>query len=318
MNKTKDGRFIEKRVMLPTSLLRKLIFKVKKDKAYTWKRLANMLGLSEQTIRVDWFRENRTIPLSKFKRLISMNKNLTYESFENKLRVLDPFWGQRLISPKSFKQGIKFPKVNSEQFAEFYGILLGDGCIYTNMNCFCITGDKILEKNYYEIYLNSLIKYLFGVNPAFTRTKNQRVIRCYLYSKKITSFLRDFGFPPGIKQNIEIPSSFFKNKRLLIKCLRGFFDTDGSLSRHPHSKIMIHLSITQEKLKDSIAKALTLLKIPFSRSKKAIFLYSKNAINFMNKIGSSNTKNIYKYEQFLKNGKVPSSKETESFLIKER
>jgi len=315
MNKTKDGRYLETRIRIPKNLLSKLIWGIKKDKKYTWRQLAEELGVAEQTVRVDWFCKNRTLPLSKFRMLVSMSKKFSYNNFKDKKEFLDPFWGQRITTTRNFKQGIKFPKIDSKEFAEFYGIMLGDGCIYANMNCFCITGNKILENEYYNIYLKNLIKHLFGVFPAFTIAKEAKVIRCYLYSKKVTQFLTNLGFPAGKKQNTCIPK-FLNNKLLLAHCIRGFFDTDGSLSNHPGAKIMIHLSIPQDKLRLSILESLKLFDIKISKSSNALFIYGKeNVAKFMDLIGTSNRKNQYKYKQFNKTGKVPTSKETESFLI---
>jgi len=49
---------------------------------------------------------------------------------------------------------------------------------------------------------------------------------------------------------------------------------------------------------------------------KGLMLYGVEKINrFSQVIGFSNFKNKYKYECFIKSGKVPSSKEVETFLI---
>jgi hypothetical protein len=91
-------------------------------------------------------------------------------------------------------------------------------------------------------------------------------------------------------------------------------DTDGSLSAHPHSKIMIHLSITSKTLKEDVANALTSLQITPGIFGKGIMLYSKNAIRFCEVVGFSNLKNNIKYDFFLKNGMVPRSKQVEDFI----
>jgi hypothetical protein len=313
MNKTKDGRFIEKRVKIDNKLLRKIILETKSNSNYTWNQLSQELKIGEHMIRIDWLKKDRTIPLSIFKHLISLNKDLSFEEIKKHVKILDPFWGQK-TGEKNLKKNISFPNTNSKEFAEFYGIMLGDGCIYSNLNGFCITGHKILEKEYYEKYLKKLIKNLFSTYPKFSVSKKTNGIRCYLYSKQISSFLVNLGFSRGKKKGLIIPH-FFKDRELIAYCLRGFFDTDGSLSSHPNTKIMIHLSIPQQKLKSSVNDSLKELRIKTSVSSKSIYIYGKEQVNnFFKIIGSSNLKNIYKYNMFKKSGKVPSSKETETFL----
>jgi|TARA_Y100000310_G_scaffold243188_1_gene247624 hypothetical protein len=317
MNKTKDGRFIEKRVKIDKKLLRKIMLEIKSSKNYTWKRLSKELKIGEHMIRVDYLKKDRTIPLSMFNQLILLHKSLSFEKIKKNIQILNPFWGQK-TREKNFKKDISFPNINSKEFAEFYGIMLGDGCIYSNLDGFCITGHKILEKEYYRNYLKNLIENLFSDAPKFSVSKEHNVIRCYLYSKQISSFLINLGFSRGKKKNLIIPH-FFKNKEQISYCIRGLFDTDGSLSNHPGAKIMIHFSIPQNPLRESVSKALKLFNIKFSYSSKSIYIYGKENVGFFfNIIGSSSIKNNYKYKIFKKTGKVPSSKETETFLINKR
>jgi len=242
-----------------------------------------------------------------------LGENLSFEEVQKKITFLDPHWGQR-IKPKNFGKKITIPKINTKEFAEFYGIMLGDGCIYSNLTAFCITGNNALERIYYEEYISNLIKTLFGRSPGITKSKKENAIRGYLCSKKACLFLLEKGFEKGVKKYIKIPS-FFNNKLLISACLRGLFDTDGSVSRHPHTKIMIHLSVTRLELKESVKKALDLLKIGFSESKHSIYLYGTKKVDlFFKIIESSNMKHKYKYKIFKRTGKVPTNKEIENLL----
>jgi hypothetical protein len=177
-----------------------------------------------------------------------------------------------------------------------------------------ITADKILEDNYFKEYLNRLIFSLFGIYPRFYFARKTRAMRCVLYSKNAVEYLSGLGFPIGVKKNLYIPKFIIENKKSLIKCLRGIMDTDGSLSAHPHSKIMIHLSITSKTMKEDVANALTSLQIKPGIFSKGIMLYSKNAIKFCEIIGFSNLKNNIKYQFFLKEGRVPKSLEVENLI----
>lgn len=92
-------------------------------------------------------------------------------------------------------------------------------------------------------------------------------------------------------------------------------DTDGCLSAHPHSKIMIHLSITISSLRKSVLKGLQTLDIQGGEFNKGIMIYGEKKVkSFREIVGFSNYKNGYKYETFFKTGKVPSSSEVETFI----
>ena len=313
MKRTTDGRFVEERIIVNKNVLRSLMNSVKKKNKFTWKELGKNLGVSPQTVQHDWFRDNRTLPLSIFKKLILLsekNKNYNFKS-------IGPFWGQKLIKGKPKLKEVNLPDKKETDFAEFYGILLGDGCIMSDLKGFSITGDKYLDYNYYIYYLNNLIKRLFKAQPKIYLDKKKRVIRCIFYSKKVIQYLVNAGFPVGIKynKNLEIPSYIFKNKKSLATCIRGIMDTDGSLSAHPNVKIMIHLSITIDSLRKSVHKGLISLGIKGGIFNKGIMIYGIEKIDKFHKtIGFSNFKNKYKYGQFKKTGKVPSSKAVEMFI----
>lgn len=315
MNKTRDGRFIDKRVSINSDLLKQIIIKTKENKKLTWKEFGLKLGVSEQTVRHDWINKGNTIPFSIFHKIIKMSN----EKFNilNKIKVKEPFWGQKLKNGLIKTKKIKFPDINTEEFAEFYGIMLGDGCVFSNMYGLAISADKILEHNYFNKYIKNLIYTLFGVYPSFYYSKKVRSMNCFLYSKLAAEFMAEVGFPIGKKNKgrLVIPNFIFKDNTRLAKCMRGLMDTDGSLSSHPNSKIMIHLSIPNKDLRSSVMKGLKQLNINGGEFNKGIMIYGRDKIkDFYKKIGFSNKKNIIKYEKFIETAKVPSTKEVEIFI----
>lgn len=310
MNK-QGKRFYEKRVKISKNLIKSLIYDIKGDK--TLKELAINLDISYHTLRYDWLIKGNTIPLSIFRKIIKLHPKLDFKSIKNDIEMLEPFWGQKVNHYKKFS----LPDKDTKEFAEFYGIMLGDGCIYSNLSGLCISGDKILEKNYYNDYLNKLIFNLFRTNPKIFYSKDNRAMRLILYSKPISKYLIDTGFPKGKKLNnkLEIPNFILNNNKLTALCIRGILDTDGSICAHQHTKIMLHLSIISDSLRNSVYKGFTNLGIKVGKYNKGIVIYGdKKLEQFFKIIGSSNPKNIIKYEQFLKTGKTPNSKETEIFL----
>lgn len=313
MKRSTDGRFIEDRVILNKDTLKNLIHSAKEKKKFTWDLLGKSLGVSPQMIKHDWFKDNRTLPLSIFKKLILLSgKDKDYD-----FKIISPFWGQKLANGKPKLKEVNLPNKKDVDFAEFYGILLGDGCITSDLKGFSITGDKYLDYYYYNDYLNKLIVKLFKINPKIYQDRNGRVIRCIVYSKKIIQYLTSIYFPVGVKysKSPKIPNHIFNNKKSLAACIRGIMDTDGSLSAHPNVKIMIHLSITIESLRKSVYEGLKTLGINPGIFNKGIMIYGTDKIErFHDIIGFSNFKNNYKYEQFKKTGRVPSSREVETFI----
>lgn len=213
---------------------------------------------------------------------------------------------------------LKLPNIYSPQFAEFYGIMLGDGCIYSNLTGICIGSDSLLDKHYISDYIPFLLSSLFGIQPRLYLHRYYREIRCLLYSAHLARFMVNLGFQPGIKNKGHqvIPSWFFGNPRLLTACLRGLHDTDGSICPHPHTKIMSNLSIVNHpSLLESVHRAFRHVGIPMGKTTKGMNLYGGEKIDhFFEIIGSSNYKHILKYVTFLERGFVPRSTEIEMFL----
>lgn len=318
MNKTKDGRFIEDRVRVDIKLLDKIIRDIKQNYKFTWKELANKLSISPHSIREKWIKKGCTIPLSLFKQLIKLHPKLTFSKIRNEIDILDPYWGQRNVSHSNRKVGL--PKLNSKKFAEFYGIMLGDGCIYSNLSGICISGHSILDKDYLENYVNNLILDLFKIKPKFYYSKKQKALRCILYSKKVVLFLKKIGFPIGKKltQKVKIPQLFFNSKLLIKNCIKGMTDTDGSVYPHRKKSIIIDITINNNYLLNSYLKAFKRIGFGIKCTRNRLYLYGKDkSKEYFSRIGSSNTKHILKYENFVKKGFVPKSNDIEN-LLKEK
>lgn len=310
MNRTKDGRIIDKRVIIDKEILRKIILNIKEKNKFTWKDFASRFNVCEQTIRNDWIKKGNKIPLGIFNDLIKL-----HGAYNNKIKTVEPFWGQKLENGESKKVDIKIPNKESEEFAEFYGIMLGDGCLFSSLKGFSITGDSILDNNYLRVYIKNLIYHLFGIIPHYYPHKDSRGLNCIVYNKNAVEYISKLGFPIGLKKEISIPKFILGNKKRLANCIKGIMDTDGSLSAHPNTKIMIHLSITSKSLREDVSKGLKRLGIHFSKFNKGIMIYGKEVKKFYSLIGFSNYKNSFKYSKFLETGIVPKSKEVEIFII---
>lgn len=217
----------------------------------------------------------------------------------------------------SLERKIKLPAVASEEFAEFYGALIGDGCIYGNMAAFCITCNGILDEWHVTNYLNQLCYSLFNVQPKIYYAKKEQVVRLIINSVEITRFLTKFGYPKGRKKNVElkIPEEFFSDNELLSACLRGMIDTDGGVYSHPHTKIMLDFTSVIPSVLSSVHNALNQLGLQHGITRNRMQFYGRDKLsNYFSVVGSSNPRNIIRYVHFLRNGTTPLAVETESLL----
>jgi hypothetical protein len=128
-------------------------------------------------------------------------------------------------------RNIKLPNKESQELAEFVGVLLGDGYMYNGTTKYIIgiVGDPIRDKEYY-FYLQSLIKSLFNLKIA--PKKIGRGLRLIFQSKAIFKLLEKYFisyYGKEKSENTRLPS-LFDNDWNLLKCtIRGLIDTDGSI-----------------------------------------------------------------------------------------
>ncbi|MBI2549851.1 LAGLIDADG family homing endonuclease [Candidatus Woesearchaeota archaeon] len=148
----------------------------------------------------------------------------------------------------------------SKEFAELYGILLGDGCLskYNRKDrknptyCTLFTGHTH-DMPYYLNTLRPIMNKLYNVNGYIQKRKHMQCIVLVTTAKKVFDSLSSLGCPIGVKSDLKIPSQILNNNALAICCVRGIFDTDGSVynryskqysnhARHYHYKVVqIHM-----------------------------------------------------------------------------
>jgi len=119
---------------------------------------------------------------------------------------------------------------NSNKFAEFVGILLGDGSLskYVKSNHYRlqITLDS-REKEYIK-YISRLIRELFKMNPIVKFRKKENAVDVQIFNRKIIRELNEkIGLQYSPKWNRARIPCLYKSKGLEKNVLRGYFDTDG-------------------------------------------------------------------------------------------
>ena len=126
----------------------------------------------------------------------------------------------------------------NEETAEFYGALLGDGCVskYWKKSKsrwrfeIAFTG-SINDWQYYIDFIQPCCVRWFGVKGRLFQ-RNRNSTRFHISNKELALTLNRIGFPFGKKpDSLSIPDIFLSNEDLSKAVLRGIFNTDGSIYR---------------------------------------------------------------------------------------
>ena len=197
--------------------------------------------------------------------------------------------------------------------AEFIGILIGDGSVnfYPHLRQYrvLISSNLDTDHEYVTKRIVPLIKKLWGKNPGLHMRENITTIHCKFYSKPIVTWLIQFGFPLKDKiKNIDIPKRILKKRNLIKNCIRGIFDTDGSIFKKYGSYAQIGFRAYSPYLLRSLAKYLRKFGFTPSISEKEhyLFIHRQTEIKkFFKEIGSSNPKHIIRYLHWKRFGYVP-------------
>lgn len=163
------------------------------------------------------------------------------------------------FSPKDKIKKVKIPNEFTPELANLIGILLGDGNIYIDNkkyeNQISCTGHLFDEKEWYLKDIQPPFIDLFNIKPDLyeDKRKNNSSIKLMFRSKAIvTFFTKVIGMTSGKKDKCGIPKILMETSNFRKDFLRGFIDTDFSLSFskrkpnniHKHPRITIQTSNT--------------------------------------------------------------------------
>ena len=119
-----------------------------------------------------------------------------------------------------------------KDFALFYGIMLGDGClslVYGKKKFITITGSLDNDLPFFKEVISPILFKLRGRETNLKFRKDSRAIEFNFVDNNLFDFISSFGFPIGKKGNkLFIPKLFYE-KNLVNYVVSGFFSTDGSL-----------------------------------------------------------------------------------------
>lgn len=170
------------------------------------------------------------------------------------------------------------PLHQSEGLAEFYGTMLGDGCIekFPRTEKFSISFNS--KETDHVKHIAKLISQLFERKPSIRKHKGKHCVALTLYQKNISSRLK---FPTGIKRlhPIRIPYWIRKNEKFLIRCLKGLFETDGDwvVDKKHGTNVIKFTNVSQTLLKD-VHTSLIKLKFTAHIGKKRVTINRKSEV----------------------------------------
>lgn len=226
-------------------------------------KIANTIGVSPRTVR-DWKRGKYTIPQCHFETILKIQQHyatdyviekladhwhtaaagqLGGQAYIQRYKIIGDQTSRKKGGLRSFelrkdKDDIFTPKslqlpTPCPEMAEFFGIMIGDGHI--NQYYISITLD-IKTDFTYAAYVTNLICQLFGLEPSIQERPERGCIVIIVSSVKLVTFLSDHGLVVGnkIRQELGIPSWIIENADYTVACLRGIFDTDGSVFQEIH------------------------------------------------------------------------------------
>lgn len=297
----------------------KELINLAKDR-FTWRELSIKLDISEGYLRNELRKEQRLLSEVLYRRL----GNLTHKNFDKFIiKKLDENWGKIKggRNSKGRTKEINIPE-ESEKLAEFYGIMLGDGNSYRTkyyksrtqkrgVYSIKIIGDSRHDKEYFINYVKPLIESLFEIvvrsgkfkpkNIGGFNSKNGMFLGAE--SVQLVSFLEKKGFKPGnkIKNKVGIPKWIKNNKRYLRACLRGIFDTDGSIYKLTNqSSIQINFTNYNIQLLEDVFNSLIFLGINPSKISMGckIYITKRSELRkFLKLISFSNYKHLKKVKK---------------------
>ncbi len=284
---------------------KELIKKEKEKLNLSWNEFAKFLGIKYGKLHAYYY-DNVLLPEKIY------NKFSVKEKFRNLIiEKRNENWGKskggKLSRGKT--KAIMLPQ-NSKELAEFYGIMLGDGNL-TKIQSYKIgtyeiriVGDSRYDRFYLENYVKPLIEKLFTIKVRISKRKNQNTLVLAANGKKLVEFLESRGFKPGdkIKNQLTIPNWIKRDKKLLKACIRGLYDTDGSVYQLTNqNSYQICLVNYNNTLLNEVRNNLLNLGIGVSKITKGrdILITKKSELRkFLKEIGFSNSKHLEKIKRW--------------------
>ena len=186
----------------------------------------------------------------------------------------------------------------SDKFAEFFGIMLGDGHISHGQIWIYINNNTDRE---YRFYVKGLLKLLFGKDPKEAYRRKQDMVNLFLNSVDLVRYLNEKGLTATnkVKSQANVPSWIFSEDSYKKSFLRGFFDTDGSIYKLKFGVQMCFCNKSLPLLKSARNFLLELGYHPSNISGYNLYLTRKAELSkYIIEIGFGNPKHFARAKKF--------------------
>ncbi len=300
-------------------------------------QIASATGVSIRTVS-DWKRGKYTIPTQHFNKIV---ESAAINPASIKADILGSWWNNaaagkkgsaiRTIRHGSFgtpegrsrggnnsyakrkdmagdifaRNKILHPTRN-ELFAEFIGIMIGDGNMTKYQASISLSSLVDVE---YSCYVVNLVEKLFGISPRVTKALSSNCLVIVVSSIELVEFLNQNGVLIGdkIRQKLDIPSWILRDRECALACVRGIFDTDGCVFQERHningkSYAYPRLSLVSASsaLRSSVYEVLSDLEFsPKIRNNRSVNLERFSDIaTYFKVVGTSNSKHLSRWTLF--------------------
>lgn len=295
------------RLVLEKGKQKELILKAKGTQ--TWKELSEKVGIAATYLQNDVKSERVLLDENKYHELCE----LAQENYDKIIIAkLKDNWGK--------SKGGKNPsggntiKINipseSVELSEFYGIMLGDGNLTIKKEYkigtyqIRIVGDSRNDKEHLMSYVKPMIEKLFRIKVVYWKAKNQNALVLVVTSKELASFLENKGFKSGdkIRNQLTIPDWIKEKNEFLKACLRGLYDTDGSVYQLTNqNSYQILFTNYNRTLLEEVRNSLLKIGIgvsQISRNRDITITKKSELRKFLNEVGFSNSKHLNKVKMW--------------------
>lgn len=222
---------------------------------------------------------------------------------------------------------LKFPERMSEDLAEIFGVIVGDGYIKSKPNWWLFIETAAQERVYIDRHLIPLFNRVFGTKLKgrfFNRNGVNNTYGFYICSNPLVNYLGEFGLN-CYHNYIRVPEIIRESndRKLFASFIRGYFDTDGCISFYKPNKTLRHtypriqINSTSESLIKDYKRMVEFIGLKGSYWKTKVFRKQKSVPHryeikgkgmldkWMNVIGMANEIKMSKYLVWREFGVLP-------------
>lgn len=307
------------RIIMNTEYLKEIVKELKiKDKIFTRRKISEVIGISEDIyqkvlykgyrLSINIFNEFKALFLENFSKQSLFEFYTKYTSYKENLTT--HFEDNLIPHKKMIGQFEYIPLEENEDLAEFLCIMCGDGHLSEDSQTVKITLNPVDEEHYTD-YTISIICNIFNLIPDnlnFYKVEGQSTLQVTLRRKSIHYSIiekgrriRDNknGLVPGdkLKNQIGVPDFVFRNKKFVLRGLKGLFDTDGGITVNHDKRIVLNFENYSLTLLNDFHKMCKLLGINSTLSTKSYqvnITEAKSVRKFLNLVKPEKIKEPYR------------------------